>query len=49
MRARFGSENLVASDIKQPQVCQSGAFPVLDAMDRLGMERIIEMHGCREG
>ncbi|MBP7409037.1 MAG: NAD-dependent epimerase/dehydratase family protein [Flavobacteriales bacterium] len=48
LRARFGNENVVASDIKQPQVEQSGPFAMVDAMDRRGIERIIEKHGITE-
>jgi nucleoside-diphosphate-sugar epimerase len=48
LRARFGNDNVVASDIKQPQVEQSGPFAMVDAMDRRGIERIIEKHGINE-
>ncbi|MBL7940649.1 MAG: NAD-dependent epimerase/dehydratase family protein [Flavobacteriales bacterium] len=48
LRARFGNENVVASDIKQPQVAQSGPFAMVDAMDRRGIERIIDKHGIDE-
>jgi len=48
LRARFGDENVVASDIKQPQVAQSGPFAMVDAMDRRGIERIIEKHAITE-
>lgn len=48
LRARFGAENVVASDIKQPQVAQSGPFAMVDAMDRRGIERVIDKHGINE-
>ena len=48
LRARFGNENVVASDIKEPQVKQDGPFAMVDAMDRRGIERIIEKHGINE-
>ncbi|MBK9176446.1 MAG: NAD-dependent epimerase/dehydratase family protein [Flavobacteriales bacterium] len=48
LRARFGDENVVASDIKPPQVEQSGPFAMVDAMDRRGIERIIEKYGITE-
>ncbi len=48
LRERFGNENVVASDIKQPQVAQSGPFAMVDAMDRRGIERIIDKHGITE-
>jgi nucleoside-diphosphate-sugar epimerase len=48
LRARFGVDNVVASDIKEPQVKQDGPFAMVDAMDRRGIERIIEKHGITE-
>jgi nucleoside-diphosphate-sugar epimerase len=48
LRARFGVENIVASDIKEPQVKQDGPFAMVDAMDRRGIERIIDKHGINE-
>lgn len=48
LRARFGNESVVASDIKQPQVEQDGPFAMVDAMDRRGIERIIDKHGITE-
>jgi nucleoside-diphosphate-sugar epimerase len=48
LRARFGAENVVASDIKQPQVPQEGPFAMVDAMDRRGIERIIDKHGITD-
>lgn len=48
LRDRFGADNVVASDIKEPQVKQEGPFAMVDAMDRRGIERIIEKHGIDE-
>ncbi|MCB0792577.1 MAG: NAD-dependent epimerase/dehydratase family protein [Flavobacteriales bacterium] len=48
LRERFGAENVVASDIKEPQVEQTGPFVMVDATDRRGIERIIEKHGITE-
>lgn len=48
LRARFGNENVVASDIKEPQVKQDGPFAMVNAMDRRGIERVIEKHGIAE-
>ena len=48
LRERFGNENVVASDIKEPQVKQSGPFAMVDAMDRRGIERVIDKHGITE-
>ncbi len=48
LRTRFGNENVVASDIKEPQVKMDGPFAMVDAMDRRGIERIIEKYGITE-
>ena len=48
LRTRFGVENIVASDIKEPQAKQDGPFAMVDAMDRRGIERIIDKHGITE-
>ncbi|MBL7944433.1 MAG: NAD-dependent epimerase/dehydratase family protein [Flavobacteriales bacterium] len=48
LRARFGQENVVASDIKEPQIKGSGPFAMVDAMDRRGIERVIDKHGINE-
>lgn len=48
LRARFGNEHVVASDIKEPQVEQSGPFVMVDAMDRRGIERIIDKYAITE-
>jgi nucleoside-diphosphate-sugar epimerase len=48
LRARFGDENVVASDIKEPQVEQTGPFAMVNAMDRRGIERIIEKYEITE-
>jgi nucleoside-diphosphate-sugar epimerase len=48
LRARFGNENVVASDIKEPQVRMDGPFAMVDAMDRRGIERIIEKYAITE-
>lgn len=48
LRARFGNDNVVASDIKEPQVKQDGPFAMVDAMDRRGIERIIDKYGVTE-
>ena len=48
LRSRFGDENVVASDIKEPQVEQTGPFAMVNAMDRRGIERIIEKYEITE-
>ena len=48
LRERFGNANVVASDIKEPQVKQEGPFAMVNAMDRRGIERVIDKHGITE-
>lgn len=48
LRARFGTESVVAGDIKEPQVKQDGPFVMVNAMDRHGIERILDKHGITE-
>jgi nucleoside-diphosphate-sugar epimerase len=48
LRDRFGAEDVVASDIKEPQQKQEGPFVLVNAMDRHGIERIIAKHGITE-
>lgn len=48
LRDRFGAEDVVASDIKEPQAKQTGPFALVNAMDRRGIERVIDKHGITE-
>ena len=48
LRARFGDDNVVASDIKEPQVAQTGPFAMVNAMDRRGIERVIDKYGITD-
>ncbi|MCB0795431.1 MAG: NAD-dependent epimerase/dehydratase family protein [Flavobacteriales bacterium] len=48
LRERFGDDAVVASDIKEPQVEQAGPFAMVDALDRRGIERIIEKYEVKE-
>ncbi len=48
LRERYGAENVVASDIKEPQAEQTGPFVMVDAMDRRGIERIIDKYAITE-
>jgi len=48
LRDRFGAEDVVASDIKEPQAKQTGPFALVNAIDRHGIERVIEKHGITE-
>ena len=48
LRARFGTENVISSDIKEPQAKQDGPFVLVNAMDRHGIERIIAKYEITE-
>ncbi|MEO8734077.1 MAG: NAD-dependent epimerase/dehydratase family protein [Flavobacteriales bacterium] len=48
LRDRFGADDVVASDIKEPQAKQTGPFALVNAMDRRGIERVIDKHGITE-
>ena len=48
LRARFGADNVIAGDIKDPQQKQDGPFVLVNAMDRHGIERIIAKYEITE-
>lgn len=48
LRARFGTEDVIAGDIKEPQVKQEGPFVMVNAMDRHGIERILDKYGINQ-
>jgi nucleoside-diphosphate-sugar epimerase len=48
LRARFGNENVVASDIKEPQTKHDGPFVLVDALDRRRIERVIDKYGITD-
>lgn len=48
LRARYGTEQVVAGDIKEPQEKQEGPFTLVNALDRRGIEHIISEHGITE-
>ncbi len=44
LRERYGKENVVATDIRQPTVDPDGPFEALDVLDEGNMRRLIEEH-----
>ena len=44
LRKMYGNENVVASDIKQPQQEQSGPFEVLDILNKEQLLSVIKKH-----
>jgi nucleoside-diphosphate-sugar epimerase len=48
LRKLKGNENVIASDIKEPQIKQSGPFETLDIMDKERLLDIIKKHNVKE-
>ncbi|MCB0402512.1 MAG: NAD-dependent epimerase/dehydratase family protein [Flavobacteriales bacterium] len=44
LRKEYGSENVIASDIREGQAEQDGPFEILDALDKNRLEEIIRKH-----
>ena len=48
LRNRFGAENVIASDIREPQVPQDGPFEILDILNKEQLEAIINKYQVTE-
>jgi nucleoside-diphosphate-sugar epimerase len=50
LRAKHGTENVIASDIRKPSSPEldNGPFEILDALQKADLERIIAQHGIDE-
>lgn len=48
LRNKFGTENVIASDIREPQVHQDGPFEVLDILNKEQLEVIINKYQVTE-
>ncbi|MBN2669416.1 MAG: NAD-dependent epimerase/dehydratase family protein [Bacteroidales bacterium] len=50
LRRRFGEENVIASDIKEPskQVLESGVFEILDVLNKSQIESVVDTHQITE-
>ncbi|MFT6332645.1 MAG: nucleoside-diphosphate-sugar epimerase [Lentimonas sp.] len=44
LRAKFGTENVIASDIRKPETGEFDPFETLDVLDKRGLENIIKKH-----
>lgn len=48
LRNLYGNENVVASDIKEPQISQTGPFEILDILNKAQLLEIVEKHNVKE-
>ena len=48
LRNRYDNENVIASDIKEPQVTQEGPFETLDILNKGQLSAIIAKHNIKE-
>lgn len=48
LRAKYGNANIVASDIREPQVEQSGPFETLDILNKEQLLEIVKKHNISE-
>ncbi|MGB0882543.1 MAG: NAD-dependent epimerase/dehydratase family protein [Vicingaceae bacterium] len=48
LRKKHGNENVVASDIREPQVAQSGPFEILDILNKSQLSEIVEKYNVKQ-
>jgi nucleoside-diphosphate-sugar epimerase len=48
LRNQYGKDNVIASDIKEPQSDQNGPFEVLDILNKEQLLKIVEKHNIKE-
>jgi len=48
LRKRYGNENVIASDIKEPQVIQHGPFEIVDILNKIQLADIISKYKIKE-
>jgi nucleoside-diphosphate-sugar epimerase len=48
LRNQYGKENVIASDIKEPQNIQNGPFEVLDILNKEQLLAVIKKHNVKE-
>jgi nucleoside-diphosphate-sugar epimerase len=48
LRKQYGKQNVIASDIKEPQSDQNGPFEVLDILNKEHLLNIVEKHNVKE-
>ncbi|MDF1672639.1 MAG: NAD-dependent epimerase/dehydratase family protein [Vicingaceae bacterium] len=48
LRTKYGNENVIASDIREPQVQQTGPFETLDILNKEQLLTIVNKHNVKE-
>jgi nucleoside-diphosphate-sugar epimerase len=48
LRKLYGNENVIASDIREPQIEQSGPFEILDILNKVKLLEIVEKYNVKE-
>lgn len=48
LRNQYGNDNVIASDIKEPQNSQKGPFEALDILNKEQLLKIVEKHNVKE-
>lgn len=48
LRVKYGNENVVASDIREPQISQNGPFETLDILNKDELLSIVQKHNISE-
>lgn len=48
LRKTFGTSNVIASDVREPQVVQDGPFEVLDVLDKVRLEEVVKKYQVGE-
>ena len=48
LRIQYGNDNVIASDIKEPQIIQEGPFEILDILNKSKLSEIITKYNVKE-
>ena len=48
LRQIYGNDNVIASDIREPQVSQNGPFETLDILDKTQLSNLVEKYNVKE-
>jgi nucleoside-diphosphate-sugar epimerase len=48
LRNLYGNDNIIASDIREPQIEQTGPFEILDILNKVQLLKIVEKHSVKQ-
>tara|TARA_B100000809_G_scaffold39989_1_gene34959 strand:- start:4213 stop:5160 length:948 start_codon:yes stop_codon:yes gene_type:complete len=48
LRTLYGNDNVIASDIREPQIEQTGPFEILDILNKVQLLEIVEKHNVKQ-